>query len=100
MNKEHYIKIKKEFQTSGIVGEDMFKYMYEFYKVRVKQRNQPILCPDIESFKFYMMEWLNMPVSIGNSVQELIMNQQPQTINKGIKEMFEYFNKLYNYESR
>jgi hypothetical protein len=96
MNKEHYIQTKAEFKASGNINNNMLQYMYEFYKVRVKERDQPMLCPSLEFFTTAMFQWFSMPVSMGNTIQELMMNQRQQTINKGIKEMFEYFDKIHN----
>lgn len=96
MNKEHYKQTKAEFQSSGNINNNMLEYMYEYYKYRVKERDQPMLCPDLGFFKMAILEWINMPVSKGNNIQELMMNQRQQTIDKGIREMFEYFDKMYN----
>lgn len=96
MNKEHYIQTKAEFKSSGNINNNMFQYMYEFYKHRVRERNQPMLCPSLEFFQQAMIQWVNMPVTKGNNIQEMMMNQRHQTIDKGIKEMFEYFDKMYN----
>lgn len=96
MNKEHYIQTKAEFKDTGNINNNMLHYMYEFYKHRIKESGRPILCTNLEFFKEAMVEWINIPVTTGNNIQEMIINQRPQTIDRGIKKMFEYFDKIYN----
>lgn len=94
MNKAHFIKQKAHI-AKGSFSEEFTPYMLEYYKHECKEKGFPILINDIQHFNMMLRLFMTIPVTMGDTPQEMMMNSRPQTIDKGIKKVLEFFDKEY-----
>lgn len=95
MNKEEFLNCKKEINTHNTIPAEFVPYMYEFYKVECAKRNWLVLVHSVDEFALRMQQFLEMPLTTGDNVAEMVMNRTNQTIEKGIRNTIKYFDNLY-----
>lgn len=97
ISKEDYLKELQTLEKTKTLSSSFLKYMHYYYmqsnQEKYDSRNQ---ITDFNTFADYFAKWCNMPVTMGDTPQEMLLNQQPVDIAKAIQKTKNYFNNLYS----
>lgn len=97
LTKIQYEEIVKQLQSSNTISEEFAKLMHQYYLVANKEaynnRNRLV---SFEQFNYYFNAFLRMPITYGNTMQQLIQNMRGQNLQQAIKNTIAYFNNYFN----
>lgn len=97
ITKEYYTNATEKVLETKNLNMEFLNCMFEYYKHEYEKKYKGRgTSKTLEEFGEAIHKFFTIPVSFGNTPEELVINRHYQSIDAAIKKTHEYFNKLFS----